>query len=309
VTRAAGLVDYPGPRGRLTLERALELAGDARRWAAMSKVDGVCARVRLDARGRIASVLSRAGAELREAADLVGIEAGPPDCVFWGELEAHTEAGNRAAEARGWRALHLWDCTRLAGEDLSRAPFRDRWGALHRAQSWVEGEGRARGGDWTLDAGGAAHDRAGRFTRAIPRDLRRLPIAPLVRGRGAVEALWRADVELAGGEGLVLANLDAPAARARAKAKIKRQVELDAQVVEVGAGVARLSWGGRTFTVGAGGARGRELRRGQVVEVLVDGFYDGAGVVPRHPRITRLREDLAASPARCYGIRSSVEQQ
>lgn len=290
--RGAGLVDYPGPRGRLSLERGLALAGDARRWAAMVKVDGVCARVRLDGRGRIASVLSRAGAELREASDLLGIEAGPPDSILWGELEAHTEAGNRAAAARGWRALHLWDCSRLAGEDLARVPFRDRWGALHRAQSWVEGEGRARSDAWTVDAGGAAHDRAGRFTRAIPRDLRRLPIVPLVRGRGAVEALWRAEVELAGGEGLVLAQLDAPAARARAKAKIKRQVELDAQVVDVGGGVARLSWGGRTFSVGAAGARCRDLRRGQVVEVLVDGFYDVAGVTPRHPRITRVRHDI-----------------
>lgn len=296
MSRGPGLVDYPGPRGRVPLERGLELAGDARRWAAMVKVDGVCARVRLDGRGRIASVLSRAGAELREASDLLGIEAGPPDCIFWGEIEAHTEAGNRAAAARGWRALHLWDCTRFAGEDLARAPFRDRWGALHRAQSWVEGEGRARRDDWTVDAGGDAHDRRGRFTRAIPRDLRRLPIIPLVRGRGAVEALWREQVELAGGEGIVLAHLDAPARRARAKAKIKRHVELDARVIAVGGGVARVAWGGGTFSVAAGGARCAALERGQVVEVLVDGFYDGAGVVPRHPRITRVRHDLAGSP-------------
>jgi hypothetical protein len=203
------LLDYCGAGARLTPERGTALPHTA--WAWQPKIDGVYARVTLDARGRVQRVLSRAGEPLRDAADLVGILAGPPDSVLHGELEAHTEAGIRAATTRGWAALHLYDVTRLDGRPLDREPYRARYAALHQAQAQLEDAGAARRHDWTDDATGRHHGASGRFVAAIPRDLRRFPVVPMARGKGAGEALWRAHVEVGGGEGIVAVRLDAPA--------------------------------------------------------------------------------------------------
>src|SRR3990167_11218694 len=91
------LTDFVGATARLSPERGLALP--SARWGWQPKHDGAYARVSLDRRGRISNVLSRAGSPIREAADLVGILAGPPDSVLHGELESHTEAGNRLAPA------------------------------------------------------------------------------------------------------------------------------------------------------------------------------------------------------------------
>ena len=280
------IVDYTGAGARLTPERGVAL--DARRWAWQPKVDGVYARVTLDARGRVARVLSRAGAELREASDLVGIVAGWPDSILHGELEAHTEAGNRAAAARGWRALHLFDCTRAGGRDVSALPYGERFGLLHRAQVDVELAGEARRQLWTVDAGGAAHDRAGRFTRPIPRDLRRLPVVPMARGRGAGEQLWREHVELGGGEGLVAVRLDAPARARGGKRKIKASDTIDARVVAARGRALVLEYGGHTFTVGGAAPVGA------IVAVRHDGWYE-AGATPRFARLERVRADITST--------------
>lgn len=280
------IVDYVGAGARLAPELALAL--DPRRWAWQPKRDGVYARVTLDHRGRVARVLSRAGAELPEAADLIGILAGEPDSVLHGELEAHTEAGNRAAAARGWRALHLFDCTRAGGRDVTALPYEDRYGLLHRAQVHLEQELLARVASWKLDAGGDAHDRRGRFCRAVPRDLRRLPIVPLHRGGGAAAGLWRDHVELGGGEGVVAVQLRAPARARGGKRKVKLTMSIEAVVVEAGAGLVRVVYGGQAFTVGG------SAPVGSIVTVLHDGWYEGRAV-PRFARLERIRRDLAVS--------------
>jgi hypothetical protein len=51
------------------------------RWAYSPKVDSCYARVTLDSTGRISNVVSRKGEPLRDAADLVGVLAGPPNGV------------------------------------------------------------------------------------------------------------------------------------------------------------------------------------------------------------------------------------
>jgi hypothetical protein len=283
--------DYPGPRGRLAIDAALKL--DPRRWAAMPKADGVCARVRLDQRGRIASVLSRNGRALPEARDMLGIVAGPPDGVLWGELDAHTEAGNRIATERGWRNLSLFDVSRYAGRDVAGLSFGERYGLLHRAQAELECDGRARKAAALEGRGGRQFSASGQFARPVPRDLRRLPILPLARGPGALEQLWAEHVERAGGEGLVAVRLDAPLGKRGAKRKIKATDTLDCVVLACAGGAATLSWRGYAFAVSARG-RWSALRAGQVVSVQHDGWYE-SGVQPRFARLVRERPDLSPS--------------
>lgn len=286
------LTDYVGAGARLAPERGLAL--DPRRWAWAPKVDGCYARVSLDRRGRIAHVLSRAGAPLGEAADLVGILAGPPDSVLHGELEAHTEAGARAAAGRGWRLLHLFDVTRVAGRDLTSAPYAERYGELHRMQAELELAGRRN--PWVVDDQGDAHDqRTGRYVRPVPRDIRRLPVVQLARGRGAGEALWREHVELGGGEGLVAVRLDGPAGAPGAKRKIKQTDELDAVVVAGDARATAVLYAGHRIVVSS---RGRVYRPGEVVSIAHDGWYESS-VTPRFARIVRNRADLRTLKKSC----------
>lgn len=280
------LTDYCGAGSRLPPDRGLAL--DTRRWAWMPKVDGVYARVSLDRRGRIANVLARSGSPLREASDLIGILAGPPDSVLHGELEAHTEAGNRLSSLRGWRALHLFDATRIGGTDVSARAFADRYGMLHAAQAEIELAGRRN--PWVNDDQGDAHDsRTGRYCQRIPRDIRRLPIIPLARGIGAADRLWREHVA-PGGEGLVAVRLDAPARARGAKRKIKATDTLDCRVLSCDAGAARLEYGGRIFVTSARG-RWSSLAPGDVVEIACDGWYE-RDATPRFARIVRVRADL-----------------
>lgn len=278
---------YVGAGARLTPDKGLDL--DARRWAWMPKIDGCYARVTLNAQGYVSRIESRTGAVLHDAGDLLGIHAGPGDSVMHGELEAHTEAGNRDAAARGWRNLHLFDCTRFAGRDVAGAAFADRFALLHQAQAVIE-QTAGREQWWSVDQQGAAHDQLGRYTVPVPRDLRRLPIVPLVRGKGAGAALWSSFVE-PGGEGLVAVRLDAPAGARNGKRKIKATDTLDCTVVRADARAAVLAFDGRTFVVSAKGA---QLATGAIVEVACDGFYE-TSQTPRFARIVRERRDLASA--------------
>lgn len=289
------LLDYAGAGSRLSLERALEL--DPRAWAWAPKIDGAYARVSTDRRGVIASVLARSG-ESHASADvsgLVGLAIGLPDAVLHGELEAHTEAGVRARAARGWAAVHLFDVSRVGGRGVGELALERRVELLHRWQAEVECYGEVPRADWwAVDDQGDAHDPGtGRYVRPVPRDLRRLPIVPLARGRGAAEQLWRAHVELGGGEGIVALRLGARLGAPGSKRKVKATDTLDARVVAVESRHVRLAWGGQVFSVSARGAAARgELAVGDVVEVIHDGWYE-AGATPRFPRIVRRRRDLA----------------
>lgn len=280
--------DYAGATTRISIEEAVKL--DPAKWGFQIKLDGCYARVELDAGGAIARVTSRAGRELREASDLLGIVAGAPYAVLHGELDAHTEAGNAAATARGWRNLHLFDVTAIGERDLKPDNYAERYAWLHRMQAALDLTEHGRVTTWDRDATGRRHDqRDGRFVRGVPRDLRRLPIVPLVRGGGAAAQLWRAHVELAGGEGLVAVRLDAPHRARGGKRKVKATDTLDAVVLAYDVATARLIHRGREFLAPANGL---ELARGQVVEVLCDGYY--ASGTPRFARIVRERRDLPA---------------
>ena len=280
------MTDYTGAGSRLTPERGLAL--DPAAWAWQPKVDGVYARVSTDRRGRIFSVLSRAGQPIAAARSLLGLLAGPPDSVLHGELEAGTEAGRRAAALRGWAALHLFDCTRHGGRDVSGRPALERHGLLGADRAELVAAGTSN--PWVVDDQGDAHDvRTGRYTRPVPRDHRRLPIVPLVRD---ARELWGSFVVRGGGEGVVAVKLDGAAGRRGSKRKVKASDTLDCTVVAIGGGVAELAYGGRLFLASARG-RWSALPVGARVEVQADGWYE-AGATPRFARIQRLRTDLPA---------------
>lgn len=289
------LLDYAGATLRTDPDAARSLP--SRRWAYQPKVDGCYVRLTLDGAGRISSVLSRSGRPV--ACDLAGIVAGPPDTVLHGELEAHTEAGIAAAARRGWAAVYLFDVSRLAGADTSARPYAERHGLLYTAQSMVECAGQARVRSWRTDAQGDAHNAAGRYTAATPRDLRRLPVVPLHRGPDGFDELWSSHVG-AGGEGLVAVRLDARLGARGSKRKIKLTDTLDAVVLAADAAAIRVA--ARVPTDSARGPSHRVVEfclpgravPGSVVEVALDGWY--ATGLPRFPRIVRSRADLGGAP-------------
>lgn len=285
------LLDYAGATARLAPDRGLALPPD--RWAWQPKLDGVYARATTDASGRIVELRHRSG-ELVAPADcdgLAGLATGLPNATLHGELEAGTECGRRSAALRGYPVLHLFDVSYCAGRSLARRSYLERYQALHRWQADVEELGHVSRGDWwDVDGTGRAHDPAtGRFVRAVPRDLRRLPIVELARGDGAGRRLWAQHVDRDGGEGLVAVRLDAQLGARDSKRKIKATDTLDCVVVEVRGRVARVAYAGRTFALRVASAR---VAVGEVVEVAHDGWYE-ASPTPRFARLVRSRPDLA----------------
>jgi ATP-dependent DNA ligase len=277
-------IDYAGAAGRLSLADVRELGP---RWVVQPKIDGVYARVHLDQRGRIAQLYSRAARPFPRllVSDLMGACIGLPGSELVGELEAHTEAGNRSAASRGWRALHLFDAIRIGGRYLGREPYSVRRDALWRAQSEVECYGARL--PWCEDDHGARSRSTGRFCRPVPTDWR---VAPIIDQRPTcrVAEAWADWVERSDGEGLVVVNLDAPLGARGAKRKVKPSETLDAVVLSSDGRAASLLWAGRRFAVSAAGL---VLERGQMVEVRCEGFYEGTSA-PRFARIVRTRPDL-----------------
>jgi ATP-dependent DNA ligase len=284
------LLDYAGASSRLAPDRGLALPGD--RWGWQPKLDGVYARATTDAAGRIVELRHRSGEAipLADCDGLPGLATGLPNATLHGELEAGTECGRRSAALRGYPVLHLFDISLAAGRSLARLPYLDRYQALHRWQADVEELGRISRGDWwEVDATGRAHDPAtGRYCRAVPRDLRRLPIVELARGVGAGQRLWREHVDREGGEGIVAVRLDAQLGARDSKRKIKATDTLDCVVVEVRGRVARVAYAGRAFSLRVGVT---PMRVGETVEVAHDGWYEAAPT-PRFARLVRRRPDL-----------------
>lgn len=283
--RRFALVGYAGAAGRIEITKVLRL--DPRRYAVAEKIDGCYAHVHLGGQGRIERVFARSGEAFprKLLGDLVGCQVGAPDSVLVGELEAWTEAANRAATARGFRVIHLFDAIRVAGRYLAREPYQDRRDALWRSQSWAENFGP--GLPYQRDRRGMAHEQgSGRFCQAIPRDWRRTPIVEQLAPARAGELWERAQVGQA--EGLVVTALDAPIGRRGAKRKAKPLRSIDATVVGVGRSCAQVTWAGGSFFVSCAG---RQLERGQVVEVVHESFYERTGQ-PRFARLARARADL-----------------
>jgi hypothetical protein len=282
-------VTYAGARSLVSLADALEIGGNV---AFEPKIDGVYSRVYSDAGGAIARIHVRSGAVAppKWTAGLIGLPIGLPSAVLHGEIEASTEAGERVAAARGWRALHVFDVSSIGRVDLEARPYRERYDALRQ---WQDGTYVADW--WRVDDQGDAHGPDGRYVRPVPQDLRRLPIVPMVRGRAAAEALWH-QVETGQLEGMVVVRLDSAMGKRGAKRKVKPADTIDAVVVDAGGGAAVLAWRGYTFAVQASGAAARGLRAGDVVEVKHNGWYERK-VEPRFARIVRVRTDLATMAA------------
>ena len=274
---------YTGARHRLAPSRLASLPAHV---AVQVKHDGCYAEVTTDAAGLVCSVRSRAGRELDEGRELIGYRAAPPRSVLVGELEASTEAGVAAARARGYRALHLFDCLSVRGCSIADRPYLARWQWLHEMRddllTYADDRGRVH-----------APDGSGLFAT---HPSRLMPIVPLVRGRDDARALWDR-VLSEGGEGLVAVDLRAPAGKGKRKVKLTDTAEC--RVLGVSSGLLRLScpltspagWRGASFLVGS--VLADRLAVGAIVEVAHDGCYRGG--LPRFPRVVRVRTDLTVS--------------
>jgi hypothetical protein len=287
-------VTYAGATGRaLAPDVGLALPDHAYGW--QLKHDGQYAEATTDVAGRLASLVSRTGAPIRS--DLIGIPTGASLATFAGELDAHTEAGTRLAATRGYACLHLFDCLAFDGVPCADVPYDQRHALLYRAHSLAESAGTARRRSQRETPHGARSLATGRYAAPeTPRDLRRLPVVPLIRGRAAAAEAWRA-VEREGCEGLVAVALRAPAGKRGAKLKIKTVDTLDCPVLYVDHSGLVLTYGGHRFSVpmsAAQRAKVGEPRVGGVVEVACFGWYETT-TTPRMAKVVRVRADLSTT--------------
>lgn len=280
------LTDYAGARGRTDLRAA---SRQTAQHALQPKIDGAYAQLHLDAAGRVARVLARSGEQWPASltADLMGARIGAPHAVLAGELECHTEQGNRLAQIRGARGVWLFDAIRGdGGRYLGRLPYRQRRDALWRMLSdATESPERP----YVRDRHGAAHDRAsGRYARPTLADGELATIVPQLAAT-QLDSAWRQWVDLAGHEGLVCVALDAPLGARGGKRKIKRTDTHDCTVVDLDARAVRVLWPGARITFVT--ARPKfQLAMGDTVAVACEGYYDSGA--PKFARIVALRSDL-----------------
>lgn len=275
--------DYAGPTRKATHAKLRKLNSD---WVIQPKHDGVYARIVLDGRGLISQISSRArrpfGCE--NSRSLIGVYAGAPDSVLHGELESSTECGLASAANRGWPLIQVFDCSRLNGRDISRHGYGERRDALMRMHAQLQQDDTDR--DWWQDKHGCVHhEKTGRFTRPIPRGWRRVPIVEQW-GMNKFGEQWR-NIELTGGEGLVLVNTKAPLGARGSKLKLKKEDTTDARVLRTDDRRVLLDSHGVVFGCPVGSW---VLEQGEMVELTSNGFYSSG--IPRHPRIKRMRTDL-----------------
>ena len=275
---------YVGARGRITLSSIARLGRD---WALQPKCDGMYVRIVLNTAGRVAHVFSRSGAAVSKAiaGDILGAFVGWPHAELVGELEAHTEAGNRAAATRGFRLVHLFDCLHDGTRSLVSEPYQARRDALYRMQSEVVNLGCEL--PWYRDRQGDAHSRTdGRYVEARATDWRLAPIVDQMPV-GRVEELW-ASVDRGDLEGVVAVNLRAPAGKRMSKAKCKPADTLDAVVVQVTPRQVVCSYGGQVFTVGRGK---HSVAVGDIVACNHSGWFETVAI-PRFATLRSVRTDL-----------------
>ena len=306
--RTRSLVDYAGAAGRMSIQDVLALGSG---WGVMEKADGAYCHVYLDGRGCIERVLSRTGEPFPRSVvgDLLGCHVGAGDSVLCGEIECHTEAGNRAAEERGYRVIHLFDAIRVNGVYLAREPFRVRRDWLYRGQSWAENLGQRRhyrveklAGYISATAAETPSDdvptyrarsiASGRFCRAVPRTWERTPILPLLAPAKAGE-IWERAVE-GQAEGVVAVRLDAKLGARRSKVKCKPLETIDAVVLQADPSgyVLRMRGSELVFATGRGGI---DAQPDDVLEVAHEGWYTTG--CPRFARLVRRRPDLGVAHA------------
>jgi hypothetical protein len=277
---------YAGAVGRTNLRDAARLG---RGFVVQPKVDGSYVTVRTDVGGRVSHLFTRNGHELPAnlMRDFEGL-VWAPESILIAEAEVWSEASNRVAARRGYRALHLFDALRVRGEDVSSLPQAARRDALMRAETWVIDHVPDL---WERDEGRRARAlSSGQFCAATPRSWRRMQVVPQLPAHLADKA-WAEWVEPGREpiEGLVVVQPGARLGARKAKLKVKRLDTIDAIVLEAGDRIARLRWAGGTFVQPY--FKAAELRVGQVVEVSCSGFYETSGE-PKHSRIVRSRPDL-----------------
>lgn len=274
--------DYAGARGRLSLDAALALGPS---HVLQPKIDGEYVRVHLDGSGRVAALYSRSGSPLptSQVRDVLGARIGTPHAELVGELDAHTEAGNRAAEEYGARRVHLFDCIR-AGRYLAREPYAVRYRALCSMQVWAASSSSR----WQDEEHGVRNVESGRWSRDVLGEagLERCPVVPFLSRQDARRAWERA---MAGeAEGLVACALSARLGARGSKRKVKPAETLDCRVVSTDGKAARVAAGSLSFVVAA---RGLDVEPGAWVEVRFEGWYQRSNS-PRFARVVRVREDL-----------------
>lgn len=275
--------DYAGAVGRATLTGAARLGAS---YALQPKHDGCYATAILDGTGRVAEVRARSGKLISPRIhQLAGDVIGAPWSIVVGELEAHTQAGKRAAASNpdGRPRLHLHDCIQVGTQRVAELPYRQRRDALLR--SWAQlGTDHPTSADDT----GRHHDAAGRFTaqqlagweRARP-----VPQWPT----SSLDSVWADVVDRQGGEGLVVVALDAPMGRRGSKQKLKPIDTLDCAIIRVSARTVLAHWAGAglAFVVQRGG---QDVQAGELWAVAHEGFHDDG--LPKFPRLVRPRCDL-----------------
>jgi len=290
------LTHYAGATSPLPLEKALKLGSG---WGFMPKKDGSYVELATDARGRISSMVFRTGAQLErdEHDDLMGMAIGLPMSSLVGELEVYTEHAVMTVKGKRRRHLHLFDMLRHVGEYVAREPFSERYRRMMQWHSAISAG--TTDGTWYESIGGAKDSATNEYVQSAKVNLRRLPLVPLATGSGALEELWRSEVQVGGGEGIVAVNLDAPIGARASKRKCKRHDTLDAQVVSIEDGAVRVLWAGEIVRIRCvrwlPAIQEAMARTGRcIVEVKSDGVYWTGRVVPKHARITRIRYDLTA---------------
>jgi hypothetical protein len=250
-------------------------------------------------------VLARNGNDLlTQLPEFTGLRIGLADSVLQAEAELWTESAKRNRKARGYTALHLFDVSRFRNEYVARQSFESRRSLLYR---WREEAASVRsvrevpfGDRWRAR-------RSGKIVRSAAENLALLPLVPLAQGAGGAADLWRSHVEVGGGEGLVAVRLDAPMGKRSSKLKLKKTHSIDAVVIERDRTAAILMWAGNVFTVSCQGRKNESIKAGDVVEIVCEGVYEdadsttagrrrvdsvGARMMPRFPRIVRVRPDL-----------------
>lgn len=283
---------YAGAKGRIDLASITKLGS---RYALVPKSDGAYATIMTDKTGRISSIITRSGELLSPSlmSEFSGIHWSPSS-VLVGEIELWTEASNRAAAMRGYRMIHLFDAQRIDGEDLTRLAYRARRDALMRAESRIVQDDLDR--PWIEDSEGDAHDpKTGRYKARVPRSWRRIRVLPQL----AVSQLDTAMADWIDGqttgpvEGLVVVALDACLGKPGAKKKCKPTSTIDAVVTSLDERAMSVFWMAGGISLALGRPSSLDIKPGDVVEVLHEGFTDSG--IPKFARAMRPRPDMALS--------------
>ena len=266
-------VSYCGATGRMGIKGVSKLSPD--RYRLQIKHDGVYVRIHTDWSGRVCRVLSRYHRKLKAGDDLLGIKVVPGPAILIGELEAHTEAGIAARDAKGYSNVHLFDI-------ITNARYEERLDYLWRGVAQTR---TPQNMAHTTDSRGNHKGPDGRFIeKAGPKDWRRFSIVETLPLTAADELWDRALAEDI--EGLVVVNMKSKLRSRNAKRKVKPVDTLDCVVVRACKSAAILRTFGGVFTVSC---KGLNLDDGDTVEVMHNGYYKSG--VPRFPRIVRKRTE------------------